>query len=83
VVPVASFTRAKTHSPGMMKESEDGTSHVNDPVFLILSEDIVNQLFFEAKEELILAKVTLGPSGESLMINSEMVGCMLGDQLNV
>ena len=56
MAPVASFTRAKTHSPGMMKGSEDGTSHVNDPVFLILSEDIVNQLFLKQKRSLYLLR---------------------------
>jgi hypothetical protein len=40
----------------MMKESEDGTSHVNDPVFLILSEDIVNQLFLKQKRSLYLLR---------------------------
>lgn len=29
------------------------------------------------------AKVTLAPCGESLMINSEIVDAVLGDQLNV
>jgi hypothetical protein len=56
VAAVASFTRAKTHSPGMMKGSEDGTSHVNDPVFLILSEDIVNQLLLKLKRSLYLLR---------------------------
>jgi hypothetical protein len=33
VAPVASSTRAKTHSPGVMKGSEDGTDQVKVPVF--------------------------------------------------
>jgi hypothetical protein len=40
VAPVASFTRANTHSPGMMKGSEDGTVQLKDPVFLIRSDGI-------------------------------------------
>jgi hypothetical protein len=35
VALVASFTRANTRSPGMMKGSEAGTDHVNEPVLLI------------------------------------------------
>ena len=38
VAPVASFTRAKTHSPGVMKESEDGTDQVKVPVFRMRSD---------------------------------------------
>ena len=33
VAPVASFTRAKTHSPGVIKESEVGIDHVKVPLF--------------------------------------------------
>ena len=33
VAPVASFTRAKTYSPGVMKEPEVGTDHVKVPLF--------------------------------------------------